>query len=953
MLIILSVAPVWAQVPFFKSHEFGEQFQKAKAELIFEDENSALWLGTTQGLFLYDGIEFHPILKEDATSNHVRSVFRDSKSRFWVGYEDGSIYHFHNQQLRAWQPEEGLPRVAVNGFAEDGRGHIWFSTYGEGVYLFDEKRVYNFNQEDGLPGNDIYTLVAGQHGKIWVGTDRGLSHCDFFEENKVVENFSVEDGLPDNIVKAVLADDQGRLWVGTYDGGVCLFDPGTKSFTYPLPQTSFGVVNCLELFAGTDLWIGTAGQGIWRFNLTNKELTPLPKLENTKVADLHKDIEGNIWVLTSNHGIHSANRQFEFVETDFKNTQAVLCDSGNRLWAGTSDGLFVHRVDEKGNSRFQQHLPSLKLNIVSLFEDDFANIWIGTFGAGVYIYQPDNGKVFHLTVENGLKDGNIFSMDGQDGVVWLATFGGVLEVRYDGDVLKGGNMAFRSLDKTTGLGSNFIYKVFIDSRQRVWFGTDGQGLSVLDHGVLKNFSHATHVHTDSLREEDFRLHAVYSITEDQQGHIWLSTDKAGIFEFDGENFLHLTVKEGVRDVEITSLATDANGQILIVHPTGIDLLDPSSKHLIYYDNEVGVSRLDPNLNAVCTDPYGNIWIAGNNKIIKYTSLKDSLEIHPRTLLNNVFVFLEPVDFRSVHSFASHENHLIFSYMGLWYTDPQIVKYRYRMKGYDLSWIESKDRRATYSNLPPGQYTFEVTSTENDAWSDEPVVSYQFKIRSPIWRRWWFIVLLLASVGSFFYWYQKSRDKRVQLVNLLEKDRAESELAALKAQINPHFLFNSFNTLISVIEENPQLAVEYVDNLSDFYRKIMQLRDKELIPIQEEIELLHNYNFLLKKRYGNNFHLNIDVKEGQFYIVPFTLQILVENAVKHNVISKSKPLTVDIRMEGDRYIVVSNAIQPKLTKEKSTRFGLQSIVQGYRLLGNKKVKVEDQAGVFIVSIPVID
>ena len=946
-----SVAP--AQIPFFKTHELGELLQKAKPELIFEDQNSALWFGTTEGLFLYDGIEFHPYLKEDSTSNHVRSIFRDSKNHLWIGYEDGTIYHFQKQQLQLWQPEEGLPHVAVNGFVEDHQGNIWVSTYGEGVYFFDEKRVFNINGKDGLPSNDIYTMVVGQEGKIWLGTDRGISACAISDGKRSIENFTSEDGLSDNIVQAILPNGEGQLWIGTYDGGVCLFDPKEKLFTYPLPDHPIGVVSCLELFAGTDLWIGTIGNGVWRYSLRQKKLDPLARFENNKVADLHRDIEGNIWAVTNTNGIYSANRQFESIPTSFGNIQTVLSDSQNRLWIGTREGLFTHHLDEKGNNSFQEQLPALKLNTISLFEDEFGNLWIGTFGEGVYIYQPVTQAIHHLSLINGLTDGNIFSMDGKEGIVWLATLGGAMEVRHEGDVMKGGKMVFRNFDRTKGLGSNFIYKVFIDSQQRVWFGTDGKGVSMFENGAIQNFPIAKHTHPSGEVDEDSQLHAVYSITEDKNGHIWLSTDKAGIFEFDGVNFTHLTVKEGIRDLEITSLATDANGQIIIVHPTGLDLLTPITKHLIYYDNEVGVDDLDPNLNAVCTDRFGNIWIGGKSKVIKYTALKENLEIHPRTLLNNVFVFLEPIDFQSTTSFSNHQNHLVFSYMGLWYTDPQIVKYRYRLKGYDLNWIESKDRRATYSNLPPGQYTFDVTSTENDAWSDEPIVSYSFRISPPLWKRWWFALLLLTTFGSLFYLYQKSRDKRIQLVNLLEKDKAESKFAVLKAQINPHFLFNSFNTLVSVIEENPKLAVEYVDNLSDFYRKIMQLRDKEIIPIQEEVELVNNYSFLLQKRYGKNFHLNINLSGQQCYIVPFTLQILVENAVKHNVISKNKPLIVNINMEGDHYIVVTNDIQPKLTKEKSTYFGLQSIVQGYKLLGNKKVKVEENGKVFKVSIPVID
>ena len=951
-IVLLFAFSANAQQPFFKTHKIGEPYHQAKTELICEDHNSALWFGTTEGLFLYDGIDFKPFIKEDSTSNHVRSIFRDSRNRLWVGYEDGSVFHFKKQKLEPWLPPEGTPNVPVNGFVEDGNGHIWMSTYGEGVYFFNEKRLYNFNSEDGLPGDDVYVIVTDPTGHVWLGTDGGITTCSFAGESKSIINFTKEDGLPDEIVQAILPNKEGQLWIGTYDGGIGLFDPKEKAFSYPLPKQEIGIVNCLELFEGTELWIGTFGNGVWRYSFTQGDLQPLSDFKKAKVADLHRDIEGNIWVVTNSHGICNSNRQFEFVPIDFKNVQSVLSDTKNRLWVGTSNGLFMHTAGIEDKIGFQQHLPQAKLNVLSLFEDEFGNIWIGTFGQGLYVYQPHSGAVRHLTSADGLGNGNILSMDGQNGQVWLATLGGVWEVKYKDDILKEGAFEFLQFGQEDGLGSNFIYKVFMDSQGKVWFGTDGKGLSVWEDGNIKNFPIAIHSHNDDPNESDFRLHAVYSITEDKNGHIWISTNKAGIFEYDGKTFHHLTLKEGIRNLEITSLATDANGQIIIVHPTGIDILTPDTKHLIYYDDEVGVQDIDPNLNAVCTDRFGNVWIGGKNAIVKYTALKEELEIHPRTLLNNVSIFLEPIDFQNINTFSHNQNNLVFNYMGLWYTDPHIVKYRYRMLGYDLDWIESKDRKANYSNLPAGDFTFEVTSTENDAWSDEPIIRYSFSIKKPFWLQWWFIALILPLLGGLFFWYQKSRDRRIQLVNLLEKDKAESQLAALKAQINPHFLFNSFNTLITVIEESPSLAVQYVENLSDFYRKIMFFRDKEIIPLRDEIELVENYCFLLEKRYGRNFRLSINLDESHGYIVPFTLQILVENAVKHNIISKSKPLYVSISPDGENNIVVTNNLQLKLTQEKSTHFGLQSLVFRYHLLGKRKVKVEETETEFRVYVPVI-
>lgn len=943
---------LFSQAPFFKAHELNDPFQKAKPEIIYEDPEGPLWLGTSEGLFLYDGLKFWPYLKSDSTSNHVHSIYRDKKQRFWVGYEDGSIYHLIGKILQKWEPPEGTPSAPVNGFVEDGLGNVWFSTYGEGVYCWDENthpehpRMYNLNvADDHLLGNDIYEMTVCQAGNVWLGTDGGISVCNFSEGKKNVTNYTREDGLPDEIVRAILPDGKGNLWIGTYEGGVCFFDAKKGVFTHPLPEQELGIINCLEVFEGTEVWVGTLGNGAWRYSLQEQKLTHIPSLKNAKVSDLLQDTEGNIWVLSNLYGIRSANRQFELIKTPFENAQALHVDSQDRLWVGTSEGLFCLKKDKNGNDEFTTFPTPETLNVLSIFEDLFGNLWVGTFGQGLYVFHPNNGQVRHLTSKDGLSNDNILSIDGQDQRIWLATLGGATEIAFEKNIFDGAALKFQKLDHESGLSANFIYKVYIDKKGQTWFGTDGKGVSVLENGRVTNYP----INTDGKEGPS----TVYSITEAPNGHIWLSTDKFGLFEFDGQSFSPLPINDGIRDLEITSLASSKNGEIVIVHPSGIDLLLPDASHLVFYDQEVGIENLDANLNAVCTDRFGHVWVGGKNTIIKFTALEEELEIHPRTILNSVSTSFEAVDFQSVNYFSHDKNNLVFDYMGLWYTDPEVVKYRYRLEGYDHGWIESKDRQATYSNLPSGKYAFQLMSTENETWSDEPAIEYAFEIGTPFWMRWWFVLLCLHAIAGLFYLYQKNRDKRLQRVNLLEKDKAESQLAALKAQINPHFLFNSFNTLITVIEEDPKTAVEYVENLSDFYRKIIQLRNKDLISIQEEIELVKNYGFLLEKRYGDNFHMKIHLNGEVFSIVPLTLQILVENAVKHNIISKNKPLTIDIQMENDEYISVSNNLQRKLTQEKSTHFGLQSLVQRYDLVDGKKVKVEETEEHFKIWIPIIE
>ncbi|HFA48701.1 MAG TPA: hypothetical protein ENJ95_06770 [Bacteroidetes bacterium] len=954
LLFFCSLAWVSAQSPFFINHRPAEQYAQATAELIYEDENSGMWLGTTGGLFFFDGISFYPYLKEDSTSNYVRSIFRDRSQLFWVGYDDGSIYHLKKQKLVRWQPEEGLPGVAVTGFSEDGQGRLWFSTYGEGLYFIDKKRLYNINSDDGLLGDDIYVMAPDKDGNIWIGTDSGINICSFKNQQKKLSALTRKDGLPDYIVREILPDASGNMWIGTYEGGVSRYNWATKKIENPLPRWGGAIVTSLELFEQKELWIGTEGAGIYRYSLDDGGLSSLPNFANAKVFDLLKDTEGNIWTLTNNNGISSANRQFEFIEADFENMQAIFIDRENNLWAGTENGLFFYQPNENGQGRFQPHLADLGLNIISLFEDEYGNLWIGTFGKGLFCYQKETGRLEQFTEKDGLTNDNVLSIDGIGGHLWLATLGGATEMTYQKDVFENGKLAFHNFNQEDGLGTNFIYKVFIDSQKRAWFGTDGKGISVLENGKITNYPTAEHGrHGEKGQKEGAKLNAVYSITEDHAGHIWLSTDKSGIYEFDGENFSHLTVKEGIRNLKISSLATDANGKVVIVHPSGVDILTPETHHLIYYDDDVGIHDIDPNINAFCKDRFGNIWIGTNKAIIKYTALKEDLEIHPRTLLDKVSVFLEPIDFHAVNSFGHQQNNFVFNYTGLWYTDPKVVKYRYQLEGYDPGWIESKDRQATYSSLPSGDYVFKITSTENDAWSDEPIIKYGFKIQSPFWSQFWFIALCLLTLGGLSYWLVKNWDKKLQRENMLERIKAESELNVLKAQINPHFLFNIFNTLVAVIEEDPATAVVYIEKLADFYRSMLQLRDREIISLQEEIELVKNYAYLLEKRYGKNFRLNININGEDAYVVPLALQMLVENAVKHNVISKAKPLFVEIKRDGEDYVSVINNLQPKINKEASTHFGLQSLSRRYALLANKKIIVQKTDAQFKISIPLIE
>lgn len=950
LFFLLPLLNLSAQQLYFKSQDFLKIHENAEVNTVCETSNGYLWFGTSEGLFRYDGAQFKKITPVDSSIHlEVSALYQAPDQRLWVGCTKGNIlYTDHRNQLTRWMPEEGTPAVPITAFEQTKDGVLWIATYGEGLYYLQHSRLYNMNMEDGLAGNDIYTLCKTPDDEIWIGTDSGINICNLKGRTKQITQLSKSDGLPDEIVKALHLDHLGNMWVGMYDHGVAYYDRSESTFSHVTPDWKHGIVNCLESFQGKELWIGTEGRGLYRMNLDSYalELLPSDKLSNSKIFDLHKDAEGNLWVINHTSGILTANRHFEQLPHQLGSIQAVLADSRKRLWIGTQAGLYQMTKDAGGTPGFEPHLSSSSLNVVSLFEDRYQNIWIGTFGDGLYCYNPQaegqKPNYRQLTEKDGLTNGSVLSIAGSATHIWLATLGGVTEFRYDSIHQGTRAIDFQNFNHESSLGTNFIYKVFIDGKGRTWFGTDGKGISRLENGNITNYFEAGNI----------PLKAVYAITEDRHGNIWFSTAEDGLFEFDGQQFNHLSVKDGLRDRRISGLATDHKGHVVIAHASGIDVLNPDTRQFISFDEELGLGPIEPGLNAICADPEGNIWIGTAQSLLKYTALSESFDQYPRTLIESVKIFYEPADFHSVNTFAYDQNNLAFEYIGLWYSDPLKVRYRYQLEGYDLDWIHSKDRQAHYSNLPPGHYNFKIASTRNQTFGNEPVASYSFTVKAPFWKRSWFILLILLVLVTALYGWMKWRENRFQREAALKKERIEGQLEVLKSQINPHFLFNSFNTLNSLIEQNPQLATEYVEKLSDFYRSILQHRNKDLITIEEELEMVENFTFLLKKRFGENLQLLFNIHNDEpIFIAPLTLQMLIENAIKHNIISKARPLIIRITV-AENWIEVTNNLQKKLTHQPSTQFGLQSIVSKYSLLSGLKVKIERNDNYFKVAIPII-
>lgn len=951
-LILLVFPGVRAQFPLFTPIAGKDQLKSGSVTRVLQDKKGFIWVGTSKGLFVYDGFDFREMTFSDSLkTSGVTALAMDKSGLVWVGFSNGKIARGHENGFTFFTPQEGLPAVAVTCMLFDNDSTLWISTYGEGVYYYRNKRLFNINTDDGLGDNYNYTLYGNKDGTIWAGNDAGISVCSRDDKQKVIRHYSTVDGLPDIIVQKIVPSASGGAWIGMQEKGICYYNPVSDAFELPLSQNwDFGPVNDVLDF-GDLLWIASEGNGIIELSLKkeNKESGfSLVEGSGKRIDQLLHDLEGNVWVVSqgllswsSGPGIrHTKN----IAGLELGNIHALHAEADGSFYFGNDKGFFYVNSGKTGSEKLKQLLPPQSrggVGITSIYHDPAGNIWVGTFGNGLYRIDKKTGASNKINDSGGKLNNNILGISGSGNEIWLATLGGAARCNINNG--SGNLFDFDNFSTAEGLGNNFIYSVLSDKKGRIWFGTDGKGLAVYNAGRFSGFG----------AEQGLPARVIYSITEDSDENIWLGSANEGIFRYNGTDFTGFDLSSGLRDLKITSLVCAKKNQVVVVHNGGIDLVNSRTGQVSYLGMEAGISAINADLNAAVADSSGSVWIGTHDGIIQYTPDYLNAMAMPVTSVRRVSVYLSDREASPGDVFDFNQNHLSFEYIGIWFNKPAKVTYRIRLDGHDPDWVKTGDRKATYSNLPPGKYNFRVQSSVNDDFTYASEASFSFSIKPPFYSRWWFILTIFVILAALAYFIIRARLNRVRREQQLLKEKAESQFQLLRSQVNPHFLFNNFSTLMAIIEEDKDLAIEYVGKLSAFFRYILEYRDKELIPLSEELEIVENYIFLQKKRYGENLAVRTEVDPAHLssLIPPLTLQLLLENAVKHNIVSASRPLLIRVYSESD-FLVIENAIQPRKTPESSTGMGLQNIRSRYRIFTAKEIIIEQTENYYKVFLPLI-
>jgi ligand-binding sensor domain-containing protein len=557
--------------------------------------------------------------------------------------------------------------------------------------------------------------------------------------------------------------------MATEDAGIVSYDL-KSGITKPLMNEKWHYGSITDfVIKGTSFWISSLRRGLIIYNSKSKHVKLFDKASEgfTAINTLYHDHEGNIWAGTKTDVMRTSGDNLEYIEdigpTQHENVLAVAVDQDDNVWYSTSEGLFKRTVDVTGKVIITPQLRNTdfaKKRIISLYVDRHGFVWAGMYGEGVIRINPDNGKIRHLNKE--LRNGNILNITGKNDIVWLATLGGGTRIE-----IRNEDLVIKNITASDGLSSDYIYQIFVDSKNRVWFATDGRGVDMQDD---KGFHHF---------ESGLTSKVIFGFAEDANEQLWINVQGEGLLKIDNLAFSSSGIK--LRDNNITCLTTDRYGNLVICHELGIDVYNSKKNVLTSRGEEAGMKNRLATLNAFAKDKEGNLFIGTDNGIIKFSGDSFSDLVAPRPFISGLKILNKNVSLSQDLTLQYDHNSVTIEYVGYWFQNPTSLNFRYRLDNYDLDWINSHDRSVTYSSLPPGEYIFRLAVSEGDVFDKSSEAIFRFKIKPPFWRTNLFYLLVGVTLSMLAYSFVRYREKKLQRDNIILEQKVYDRTLEIQRQ----------------------------------------------------------------------------------------------------------------------------------------------------------------------------
>jgi ligand-binding sensor domain-containing protein/two-component sensor histidine kinase len=951
---------------------------------IAQTNEGLLWFGTQDGLNCYDGNKITVYKNEDGNNealcgNNIQALAIDKAENIWVGTSAGlcifnKVTNQFNVFSKYFKTDSVINNLNTNKIFIDSKGDGWIITAYNGLFKFsltDKKNTsyfINAINKDKLSG-----IAEDGNGNIWVSSSDEI----FKLTNNIFEPYNLlqkcKSFTTGNTIKDIETVND-EIWVGTSNKGVLRISNPLTAFTFSwlntttIPAISNNEITNLYKTTQKNIWIGTRSGGVNKVNLTDNTISigrydgkDNFSLQKNLVLSIFEDKQGIAWVGTSGGGFSKYDKnKFQF-KTINKNSNVAFNDNmimgthyaDNTIFLGTLTGGMM--VADKNfatikNYEHRESVNSILQNNVYGFATVQNNVWIATWG----------GLCSYNKISNNFTSYN--NRIGED-VKYLYS---IHKLKTKNALLASGVKGFFLFNLNTNTWqtlldkNNFTKQHVIVARTIVEVDNNELFLGTEENGLIQ------YNYNSGLFDQNKALYNIVktarTIVRDG-AYLWIGGDN-GLVKYnyaDKKIMLHLTKKNGLPDNVVYAMLKDDKNKLWYSTNNGLGCYNIATGNFKNYDLSYGLQSLEFNTNCAFKDEDNNFYFGGINGLNVFNPYKAAVDsFAPKVLITEINIMNKPFATKEAVwftkqldlNYAQNFVNIAFSMPNFSHSDKN--SYRYKLDGVDADWVNVGNKNyAYYTKLEPGSYTFNVQAANSDGvWSKE-ITQLKINIKPPFYKIWWFYTLCFLCAGSILFALYKMRINNIRKQTLLQKTYeqklGESEMKVLRSQMNPHFMFNTLNSINSyIIQNKTTLASEYLTTFSKLMRSILDLSKQEKIALSREIVSLKMYLELESLRLENKFDYSISIDQNiddEIIKIPsLIIQPFVENAIWHGLHNKESKgnifITIKETDKNNLLITIEDdgigrqaaaAIKQEQIKHKS--YGIDITINRLQLLNN--------------------
>jgi len=875
-----------AQKPLFRHFSTDQGLSSTETYHTFQDSKGYIWISTINGVTRFDGYTFQNFDEQDGLSdNTIFETIEDYKGRIWfVGY-NCKLSYYENGKIKLYQFNSAIVKVTSNpmlsvkkSFYIDRHDNVYLSIRYVGIIKISPSG--NLTRLDTRSDNiaDIFQtedkiLVAQHHG-----TENKLN-ININGLHSSLVDISLSKAINLGVI-AVEASDHKSVFVACDHYILRVYNNGK----YQIRSMASRII-WLSLDKDHMLWVCPFNGGALALN-ENNLMGPIVHnyLEDQSVSSVLHDKEGGFWFSTLGDGVFylPSHNTFSYIyPKDLPDNEIVSVETGNNeIYAGTGNG-FLSVI--KNNKTISYPIDTnLHSEITTLsFDQHNKQLLIGsTYGAFVF----KNGVVSPLMNSKNKTNKKY------EGV--LITTKSIIKESNDSYWL--GNSTGLSL---VNVNQNFV--IFSSSRDLVrktlristmYRYPNGDLLIGTPDGLwIHSNQHFSKVpgFIPGLNKR------ILKIVGDSLGkNIWVSVKGDGLYFKTSDSIYHLTRKNGLLNNSPTDLCLN-NKDLWMATSQGISCITVKSTKPFQYSlhNFTVDNGLASNQVYQIKASGDKILVATNRglSILARNTVNYKIGSIP-VYLTKVRLMMKDTALKTNSSFPFNFNSISFSFVGISYQSISRIKYQYRLIGLDEEWRSTQNTEISFPFLPPHQYEFQLRTINDDGIITSTTVIQKFEIRPPFWKTGWFILILIVLVFSFGYLIYLNRVKRIERNNIIHQEINKYRQQALSKQMNPHFLFNSLNSIQYYIVKNDRISSSrYLTKFATLMRVILNNSQNQAISLNDELNALKLYLELESMRFKDRFEYTIEIdpliNQISTLVPPFIIQPFIENSIWHGLMNR--------------------------------------------------------------------